>query len=121
MKATQTLIKRIQFREFIVIISLCFTYFVFGPLDMLLSNRSSDWFGPKQLLVLTFPAFIVLCFVLLFVFSIVKDKARELLLLLLFAVLVALYLQGNLPIFDYGTLNGTEIDWEAVQSFGPFL
>lgn len=90
-----------------------FTFFVFGPLQLFVSNSSEFWFNLGHILPMIIVSFI-LTFLLFAVISIIlPQKIRKYFLALLFGIGFALYIQGNFLNLDYGVMDGTEIDWAS--------
>lgn len=94
---------------------LAFTFFVFGPLEIYLTNTASFWFSIDDILP------VVICS-----FAIVWVLATGLGLLLrncvifnslVFGFSLALYIQGNWMFVDYGVMDGAAIDWTSYGSW----
>lgn len=91
--------------------ALTFSLFFFAPLEMILSNRSDYWFSIGNLLRVTLPVSFIFFSLLSFLILLLRGRARTVLTVFGFVILITTYLQGNLPIFNYGMLDGSEIAW----------
>ena len=104
--------KNINLITIILILLLpCFTFCIFGPLELYLTNINDFWFSIEQLipvLLFVFLTTILLCF---FILIGVNDKLRLRIMSFLFAIGFAFYLQGNYLPSNYGVLDGKPIDW----------
>ena len=85
--------------------SVAFTYFVFGLLEMFVSGYSQYWFGLMQILPVALFLFLSSTCVLLLLQLVFRGRTRNLVSGIVFGVGVGLYLQGNLPFFDYPALD----------------
>ena len=95
--------------------SVAFTYFVFGLLEMFVSGYSQYWFGLMQILPVALFLFLSSTCVLLLLQLVFRGRTRNLVSGIVFGVGVGLYLQGNLPFFDYPALDGSAVDWVAIN------
>ena len=105
--------KRLSIHHLLPGLSLVFTLFVFAPLDQYLSNADEFWFSPgdiaKWLILSGVAAFAVITLLA----ALLPTKASIAFRAAVYACSFMAYLQGNLLVIDYGTLNGQEIDWSA--------
>ena len=95
------------------ILLLTVTITVFGPIELYFTNYEEFWFTLKDILIVSIVQMIG-CIVIFTVIGLVlRGKARDLYSAILFAVGIALYVQGNYVNIDYGVLNGEAIDWSV--------
>ena len=94
-------------------LSLAFTLFVFAPVDLFLSSAEEFWFSLTDLArwlgilaLATFVLSTLLAWLLPRKLSIAFRAA-------VYAVSFLAWIQGNLLTIDYGTLDGSLIDWSA--------
>ena len=90
---------------------LAFTFCIFAPIDLFFTASNELWFSLGDLLPgILFFAFCV--FVLVTVLAaVLPPKASVVFRAVVYAVSFLLYLQGNVLVIDFGTLNGAEINW----------
>ena len=92
-------------------LSLVFTLFVFAPVDLYMSVGEELWF-PLGTLVRWLAIFGAAVFAVITLLSwLLPAKASVALRAVVYACSFMLYLQGNVLVLDYGTLNGRAIDW----------
>lgn len=97
---------------------LSYSFFIFGPLQIYLTNTTEFWFKLKHILpTMIISFFIVFIFIILFSHIIPRDF-RKYYGALLFGVGFALYIQGNFINLDYGVLDGSEINWNSYGIWG---
>ena len=97
---------------------LTFTFFVFGPLQMYLINKSEFWFELTHILPSIIVSFIIVFIILNLISLLVSRNFKNYYAALLFGIGFALYIQGNFINLDYGVLDGTEIDWNSYGYLG---
>ena len=95
---------------------LTFTLFVFGPLEIYMTNASNFFFDLGTLLVPTVLCFIVSFFIVLLINVFLRNYKAV--MALTFSIGLGLYLQGNWMQVDYGFMDGTPIDWSSFGSWG---
>ena len=95
---------------------LTFTFFVFGPMEMYVTNASNFFFDLKTLIVPVLVLFLVIFFVILAV-NILLEKYLSV-AALTFSIGLGLYVQGNWMQLDYGEMDGRAIDWSGFGSWG---
>ena len=105
--------RRLTFHHVLPGLSLAFTLFVFAPVDLYLSSADSLWFSLENIApwlgILTMAAFAgvtLLSWILPQKLSVAFRAA-------VYAGSFLLYLQGNLLVLDYGTLDGSTINWST--------
>lgn len=97
---------------------LCFTFFVFGPLQLYISNRNEFWFKLEHILPAVTVSFLVtLLFITVFL-TFLPQRINKYVAAGIFGLGFALYIQGNFINYDYGVLDGTEIDWSSYGKLG---
>jgi hypothetical protein len=90
-------------------LTLCF----FAPLQIYLTNPMEFYFYFHQLIYLLLPA-VILVFILLIRILIQfpsGSKSRDRVLSVMVMIGIALWIQGNLLVWNYGILDGSRIDW----------
>lgn len=97
---------------------LSFTFFVFGPLQMYLSNTSEFWFKLRHIIPAIIVSFFVVFIIITGISFIIPKNNRKHYVALIFGIGFALYIQGNFINLDYGVLDGTEIDWSSYGILG---
>lgn len=95
---------------------LAFTLCVFAPVDLYCSNADEFWFSlgdlAPGLLLAALGIFLLVTAAAVFL----PARASVAFRAVVYAVSFLAYLQGNLLLIDYGTLNGRQIDWSAYTS-----
>jgi len=120
--------RRILYTE-AVLLFLCFMLFVFAPFEIYLSAKDSFFFEGYELV-----SFFALAFVCSFACAslvnvlmvLLGEKIHTIFFALCFSLSVALYIQGNYILADYGQLDGNSINWadyrvEGLISHGVFI
>ena len=97
---------------------LSFTFFVFGPLEIYLTNLSSLWFTLKMFLPGCLLVFLIS--LALFTFVIWISRNNPVVTGIVFGVALALYIQGNWMFVSYGQMDGTAIDWAGYGAW-PYI
>jgi hypothetical protein len=102
----------------IALLVLFLVVFYLAPLDVLLLNAAEIEASPASVVTLTWTLQLVFlaAAVLLLLFSPAGVLRKAACLCLSLAALV--YLQGNFLVWDYGPLDGTDIDWQAHNAAG---
>ena len=93
-----------------------FTFFVFGSVQLYLQNITQFEFSILDLLPPVCIAFLLFGGIVFCVGFFLHGKWLEWYLYLVFGGTLALYIQGNFIITDYGPLNGVPIAWENYQT-----
>ena len=94
------------------LILLPFTFFLFGPIEMVLRNTVSLWFTWLDILPILLVCF-ALCFVVLcFIGLMLPKKIRRYFIALFWGFGFATYVQGNVLQVEYGIMDGTPVLWE---------
>lgn len=97
---------------------VCFTFLLFGPLQLYLTNISDLWFTITDILPMLLLSFTIVFLCLIGVLSVVNEKFHSILCALVFGLGIALYIQGNFLAIRYGVLDGTTIAWEEYTLYG---
>jgi len=95
---------------------LSFTFCIFGPLEIYMTNISEFWFSIGDVV---WPSILagVICFVFLFLIGICLPAAfGKWYSCFLIGLGIALYIQGNYIQTSYGVLDGNEVQWDAYGS-----
>ena len=105
--------RRFSFHHILPGLSLVFTLFVFAPVDLYLSSSEEFWFTlgdlSRWLLIIALAAFVLIT-ALVFL---LPPKLSVAFRCVVYACSFLTWLQGNLLVPDYGTLDGSKIDWSA--------
>ena len=106
-------LRRLSVHHILPALSLAVTVFIFAPVDLFLSSADEFWFSLGDLLP-WLGVFALAAFVLVTLFAwLLPPKLSVLFRACVYAGSFLLYLQGNLLVPDYGTLDGSAIDWSA--------
>lgn len=105
----------------IVILFISFMLFVFAPFEIYLSAKEEFFFEGYEMV-----EFFLLCagclFIALSVANIIcmaiSKKFHNIFFAVLFSLSIALYIQGNYIVVDYGVLDGTAINWADYRMEG---
>ena len=92
------------------------TFCVFGPLEIFMSNQDEFWFDITDVLPVILVAFAT-AFLALFAVTYMVSRKLKWFTAVVFGFGIALYIQGNFMFTNYGSLDGTAIDW---YSFGTW-
>lgn len=108
------LFKKNLFMETIVSALFAVTVCLFGPLEILMSQAIEFWFSVTDVLPIILLATLLvfaLLMLILFIASIINEKAMRIVLSIIAALGLCAYLQGNWTFVNYGNMDGTPIDW----------
>jgi len=105
--------KRFSVHHLLPGLSLVFTLFVFAPLDQYFSNADEFWFSPGNILPWLVLAGLAVFAVITLLAVFLPTKASIAFRAAVYACSFMAYIQGNLLVINYGTLNGQEINWSA--------
>lgn len=100
---------------------LSFTLFIFGPLEILSGIWADVWFDVMHIIGLAFLLFVTCFMIILFgglACSMVFPKLLPWYEVVVFAISLAFYVQGNFLKSDFGTLDGNSVDWSAYRVDG---
>ena len=105
--------RRLSIHHILPAISLAVTLFIFAPVDLYLTSAEDLWFGLEDILpwlgLLALAAFLLVTLLS----WLLPQKLSVAFRAAVYAGSFLLYLQGNLLVIDYGTLNGDEVNWSA--------
>lgn len=91
---------------------IAFSFFVFAPLEIYLTNQANFWFSIKPVIVCSLTAFLIV-FLLCVLVDISNNKYINISKGVLWGIFIAFYIQGNFLNGNYGSLDGTAINWET--------
>lgn len=94
---------------------LTFTFFVFGPLQLYMTNADEFWFSFLDVLGICVLSGLVVFLVCIGVGYVIPEKWKPYYICLLFGLALAMYIQGNYVFTDYGTLDGESINWSQYK------
>ncbi len=105
--------RRLTIHHILPALSLVFTLFVFAPVDLYLTSAEDLWFSLSDIApwlgvmaLCAFAGIVLLAWLL-------PPKLSAAFRAMVYAGSFLLYLQGNLLVINYGTLNGEAVDWSA--------
>lgn len=108
--------RKFKIRLFLALLTslaFSFTFFVFGPYELYITNMAYMTFTIDKLIL---PMALCGGFVFLITFAVLivtQGKVFNTLISVLFGITLAGYLQGNILNIDHGALDGSAIDWAA--------
>lgn len=100
---------------------LVVTFFIFGSVDMYFANQTEFWFSVWDVFLPCILCALIVVAVLLLLTAGVSNfskKTVDVLIALVFGLSLALYLQGNYMVIDYGVLDGKTIQWNEYNAYG---
>ena len=110
-------VTRERIKLLVAALVLLLTVFCFAPLGVLLLNAAEVAVSPGS--VLELPRWLVLCLSCVFIGCLLLPSAvRRSIACLALGAAALFYLQGNFLVWDYGPLDGTDIDWQAHRWVG---
>jgi len=96
----------------------CLTLFFFGPAHLYLTN-AQEYSSPFSVLCFASVLISVVSILLLMaVLALCRASIFMKAISLMLALSLLLWLQGNILVWDYGPLDGREIDWTATTAYG---
>lgn len=98
--------------------ALAFTLCLFGPLDLFFNNYEQLWFHFQDLIGGVAIVALVIFLLGTVIGTLLRGKLHSIYMALMFGGLLGLYVQGNFMNKDYGSLNGTSVDWSAYTGYG---
>lgn len=100
---------------------LSFTFFFFGPLEIMLSNPMEFWFFSASDVTGLFCISTLCCFIfamgIQYLASFGGNRILKICSSLLGGLGFCFYIQGNWTFTDYGTMDGTPINWDAYSQW----
>lgn len=103
---------------FLVALLFAFTAVLVAPLNVQITNQLEFSFNSTDLVTTLLPAFAICLLGLTALLSLLQGKTYRITLSIIFILSLLLWLQGNLLLWDYGALDGREIDWLGMWPFG---
>lgn len=95
------------------------TFFLFGPLNLYVSNKNEFSFYLRDILPWILGCFLLAALVLTVIPAAIRNKrARDIVLAVILGLGIGFYVQGNFMSGGYGQLNGKSIDWDAMTGRG---
>jgi len=94
------------------------TLFLFGPAHLYFTNVTEYSISFPKLLLFLLALSFTSTFLLTVLLALTKPPVCEKALSALFALAFLLWLQGNLLVWNYGLLDGRDIDWNAKARLG---
>lgn len=100
-------------RSILPVLCLVFILFGYGPAELYLSNRGSEemWFSFNEILLPAVILIVASLLVIIGLLMILPTKGYQAAMAVITAVEILLLLQALFLPNDYGSLNGTQIDW----------
>lgn len=105
----------------IAIPAIGFLFFVFAPIELFLMIKQDTWLSLSDFgiyLLAFFACSLIGGLIADFIFQKLCPKIWNRIIFFIFAVFIALYIQGNFLNADYGVLNGKPIDWSLYPNEG---
>ena len=103
---------------FLVSFFFSFTLALAAPLHIYLTNKLEFPFSTWEVIVAVFPIFLGLLLITSCLLGLLKGVPRKLGVATVFIISMLLWVQGNLLVWNYGALDGRDIDWNALWVFG---
>ena|GEM_PF-464408 len=97
---------------------LAFTIFFFIPLQIYYTNIVEFDFSVPDILPYLIITSLLCMATITFLFSFFEFSIHQKCVAILFILAFLLWLQGNILLWNYGVLDGREIDWEAMKAYG---
>ncbi len=107
--------------DLIISIFVAFTFFIFGPCEIIMAEPIEFWFGVLDIIdivLISFSCVFILVFCLLRVLYVFFNNTYYYLRAIITGVGLALYIQGNWMFVQYGKMDGTAINWEKYRLWG---
>ncbi len=95
---------------------LSFTFCIFGPIEIYITNISEFWFSIGDIFWMSILAGVVSCGILTLIGFLLPGALRKWYSCILIGLGIVLYIQGNFIQTNYGVLDGREIQWDAYGS-----
>lgn len=102
----------------LVALLFSFTIVLVAPLHVQTNNQLEFAYSSAELFKALLPFFVIILAGLSVLLASLRVNAYQILLSVLFALSLLLWLQGNILVWDYGALDGREIDWAGMWFFG---
>ncbi len=105
-------------QAFLVALLFCFTVVIVAPLHVHITNQFEFVFTSADLFKQLLPISLICVAGLTLLLTLLRGNARRVVLSVLFMLSLLLWLQGNLLVWDYGALDGRDIDWVGMWYLG---
>ena len=102
----------------LVALLFSFTLVLVAPLHVQTTNQLEFAYSSAELFKALLPFFVIMLAGLSALLAALRANTYQVLLSVLFALSLLLWLQGNILVWDYGALDGREIDWTGMWFFG---
>lgn len=102
----------------LLVTAVCFMMFFYAPLEIYMTNRNDFWFDFSTVWVIFLKLFLVMEILGLLVYFVFWKwkKVYPFALMIGTAILLYLYIQGNLLVYNLPSLSGESIHWENYQT-----
>lgn len=107
--------KKNKFIVVIVSLFFSFTFFVYAPLELYLTNINEFWFSLSQFWFVVVGLGGLICAILILVGIKLPLWAQNIYIAAIFAFSVLMYIQSNFLNLDIGVLNGGNVDWSIYR------
>lgn len=121
----EKLIKKIDKREVVnsvfVVLLFVFSILIFAPFEIYLSNKEYFFFDGTEMVMfsLLLSGFVIVFVVLVSLLAgLINSKLISALNTTIWILSIAMYIQGNFIIADYGIMDGTQVDWSMYKKEG---
>ena len=111
MKSTRIINREKLLTSFMIVSLLCFTFCVFGPIEMYIKNSHIFWFSYGLVIRNAITLFSITASVLTIALCLLPVNIFEYACSILVGLGMATYIQGNYLPFDYSQLDGRSIEW----------
>lgn len=99
----------------LAVFTFVFTFFLFGPFEIYLSNMSFFAFSGKYMVLPVLLAGVGILAGLTLLVSLMRGKVYNYVVSVLFGLTIAGYLQGTFLNVDHGSLDGSEVIWQEYR------
>ena len=110
--------KRNTAQGFLVALLFSFTAVLVAPLHVQITNQFDFVFTSTDLFKALLPVFLIFLAGLTALLSLLRGNTYQIVLSILFMLSLLLWLQGNLLVWNYGALDGRDIDWSGMWYLG---
>ena len=105
-------LKEEKLNTILVIVAFIFNILIFAPIEIFLTNQEEFWFGLKDFVFIILYVSVFIFLILYLISKLLKNK-NWIINRIVFALTIGLYIQGNFLNFGYGTLDGSEVNWNG--------
>ena len=121
----EKLIKKIDKREVVnsvfAAILFAFSILIFAPFEIYLSNKEYFFFDGTEMIMfsLLFSGVVIILAILISLLAgLINSKLGSAVNAIIWILSIAMYIQGNFIIADYGIMDGTQVDWSMYKKEG---